>query len=136
MKCASLIMAKNIAHLTGSFFASWTINLIMRATKSARPAALPILAINSARAFNLSCNGVFSESVRSAENKEKKTSRRVIQPKKRRTHHNPTVETLRANSNDDIAPNALQNFNSTDNETVCVAQSHEPVCVLRRHSCH
>ena len=59
---------------------SWTKYRIMSATNRVRPAALPSLAMSSARLFSLSCRGVFSESPRSA--REEKVSREFARPRR------------------------------------------------------
>src|SRR6266581_2480490 len=71
-------------------------------TKRSMPAILPIFAITSAKSFNLSCKGVFSESQRNA------TSHCLVREHKcksdkGRTHYATPVETFWPNSDDQVS---------------------------------
>ena len=76
------------------------MNRIKSDVKRSTPAILPIFAMTSAKSFNLSCKGVFSESVRNA------TSGLVSEHKcktdKGRTHHDTPVETFWPDSDDQV----------------------------------
>ena len=100
---------------------SCTKNLIKSATNRSRPANDPILAMSSARLFNLSCNGVCSVSLRSADCEEVNANTQSTVDKQQ-THHNSPVKTLCSDSNHDISPNTLKNPAAADHKAICVRE--------------
>lgn len=67
MRMSTNAMPHWLAVRWGLCVPNWTKNLIMRAVNKIRPAALPSVAISSARWFSLIWRGVFSVSPRNAE---------------------------------------------------------------------
>lgn len=74
-----------------------------------RPAAPPILAINSARSFKCSCSGVGSGSPRRAVKQVVKVQE-LVDYQTRRTHHDAAVETLLAYGDNDVLAIAFEDL--------------------------
>ena len=80
-----------------------------------------ILAIASARTFNLSCNGVFSESWRKAAS-QSLVKQRKCERSDNRTHRDTAMKALGPNRNNDVGANPFKHLTSANDKAVRVSE--------------